>query len=98
MCVPKYIHTHALPHAGASTAPAIIAEEKKDANSQPEEQEVCGEISLSPRNISSCRHEVSNMPNHDLSKENNNRHANMAGKGHSGGLNPTRTTLAMKES
>lgn len=96
MFLNKYIQ-HALPYAGTSMAPVIIAEEKKDAKSQPEEQEVCCEISLSPRNISSFGNEVSNMPKHDLSKENNKRHANTAGKGHSGGLNPRQTTQAMKE-
>lgn len=55
MFLNKYIQ-HALPYAGTSMVPVVIEEEKKDAKSQPEEQEICCEISLSLRNISSCRH------------------------------------------
>lgn len=71
----------------------ITAEEKKDAKSQKNRKYAVRFLYL----LEVAAGKVSNMPKHDLSKENNNRHVNMAGKGHSGGLSPRQTTQAKKE-
>lgn len=73
----------------------IIAEEKKDAKSQRNRKYAVRFLYL--LEVSVATGKVSNMPKHDLSKENNNRHVNMARKGHSGGLSPRQTTQAKKE-
>lgn len=73
----------------------VIAEEKKDAKNQRNRKYAARFLYL--LEVSVAAGKVSNMPKHDPSKENNNGHVNMAGKGHSGGLSPRQTAQAKKE-